>query len=225
MKSKILFPLLILPAVILIFSSGCSDESSPTESATENEIIDTTQGPVVRKPNLYLYPKTKCSVSVKLEFPYGGSIIESIPEYSGQWQVEADPSGKINNQYDYLFYECRTPDLYQYNYGWIVERDSLLKFFEQNLTESGFSENEIRDFTEYWIPRLLDYPFYVIYPQYSSDIEKLIRLNISPRPDNLIRFFYLIKGSQNKETILSEPLIQKAKREGFVAAEWGVVLK
>jgi internalin A len=231
MKSKVLFSFLISFAVFLSLTIGCSDEPSPTDSGIQPFLLDTTHSPidttgvVVRKPNIYLYPETKTSLSVRLVFSSGGTVTESVPEYSGGWQIEAEPNGKINNTYNYLFYECRTPDLYQYNSGWIIKKDSLLSFFQSHLAESGFSEKEINDFIEYWIPRLAEYPYYIIYPQFSFDIEKLIQLKISPSPDNLIRLYYVIKGSQNNDMVLSNPPLREFKREGFVAAEWGVVLK
>lgn len=230
MRNKVLFSFLILSAIIIFPAAGCSDESSPTDSGIEPFLIDTTHSPIdtsvsVRKPNIYLYPETKTSLSVRLVFPSGGTVTESIPEYSGEWRIEAEPNGKINSTYDYLFYECRTPDLYQYNYGWIIRRDSLLNFFQSHLGETGFSKKEINDFTEYWIPRLAENPYYIIYPQFSNDIDKLIQLKITPSPDNLIRLYYVIKGSENNDMVLSNPPLPEFKREGFTVAEWGVVLK
>ncbi|HVO75827.1 MAG TPA: hypothetical protein VMT35_17500 [Ignavibacteriaceae bacterium] len=226
MKNSLLFSLFFLSAFILLIN-GCSKNSSPAEPSDENFFTDSTHhdSVVVRKPNIYLYPETKTSISVSLLFPSGGTILESMPEYLTGWKIEAGPDGKINNSYDFLFYECRTPDLYQYNSGWTIERDSLFLFFQLNLAKTGFSEKEINDFIEYWIPRLSDYPFYIIYPQYSEDIEKAIKLDIIPAPDNTIRLFYVIKGSEKNNSILFLPVLPKFKREGFVAAEWGAVLK
>jgi hypothetical protein len=142
-----------------------------------------------------------------------------------EWRVEVDPSGKINRQYDYLYYESRTPDAFQYNSGWVVGRDTLLSFFNSNLRESGFSERERADFTDYWIPRLIDHPYYLIYPQFSGDIEKVIKLEISKTPENILRLFYVIKGSESNAVRLRTPSIPVFERKGFVVTEWGVVLK
>jgi len=187
-------------------------------------IIDTHQV-VVHKPNIYLYPKTTCNLSVALEFPMGGSVIQSIPSYSNGWNMSVEPSGKINQQYDYLFYESKNPDAYQYDSGWIVGRDTLLSFFTNNLLFAGFSEREKDDFIEYWIPRLVDYPYYTIYPQFANEIGKTIELKISESPDNILRLFYVIKGTTNKAQTLPVPIIPAFKRTGFIVAEWGVILK
>ncbi len=180
---------------------------------------------VVKKPNIYLYPQTTRNLSVALEFPMGGSVIQSIPLYSDGWNVSVEPSGKINQQYDCLFYESKNPDAYQYDSGWIVGRDTLSSFFTNNLLFAGFSEHEKNDFIEYWIPRLVDYPYYTIYPQFANEIGKTIQLKISVSPDNMLRLFYAIKGTTNKAQMLRVPLIPAFKRIGFVVAEWGVILK
>jgi internalin A len=141
------------------------------------------------------------------------------------WCVEVEPSGKINQRYDFLFYESETPNAYQYNSGWVVSRDTLSSFFSTNLLNTGFREREISDFTEYWIPRLTDHPFYIIYPQFADDIGKVIQLNISESPNNVQRLFYVIQGSENGGVKLIAPTIPKFVRSGFVVVEWGVVLK
>ncbi len=182
-------------------------------------------GVIVKKPNIYLYPLTTRTITVKFEFPLGGRILESIPLYSNGWTVEVQPNGKINNQYDYLFYESINPDVYQYNSGWVVSRDTLTSFFSNNLLQYGFNEREKNDFVEYWIPLLKEHQYYYIYPQLSEIIEKVIRLNISEPPDNMLRLFFVIEGSENLDRKLQTPLIPKFNRSGFVVTEWGVVMK
>jgi hypothetical protein len=180
---------------------------------------------IVKKPNIYLYPNAACSLSVSLDFPNGGSVLQSLPTYANGWNVFAEPSGKINGQYDYLFYESKNPDLYQYDAGWIVARDTLSSFFTRTLLAAGFLQNEKNDFIDYWIPRLIDFPYYIIYPQQRNDIDKTIRLRISPSPDKQLRMFFVIRGSSSPNDALLSPNIPECERTGFVAAEWGVILK
>jgi hypothetical protein len=177
------------------------------------------------KPNIYLYPQKPCSVDVKIHFPQGGSVIKSKPTYGNGWNVFAEPSGKINHQYNYLFYEAENPDAYQYQSGWSVARDTLASFFTNTLTQSGFNQKEITDFTDYWIPLLQDSKFYTIYPQWNSDITKMIGLSITPAPDHLLRLFFVIKKADVLEARLSKPAIPQFVRQGYVGTEWGVVLK
>jgi hypothetical protein len=180
---------------------------------------------VVRKPNIYLYPVTTRMISVKLEFPSGGSVIQSQPLYFGGWTVNVEPSGKINGQYDYLFYESNTPDMFQYSAGWIVAQDSLTSFFSNNLLSVGFNQRETKDFLDYWIPLLKTHAYYFIYPQFNRDIEQVIRIKVSDTPDALLRLFYVIKGANSIKISLPTPLVPKFERKGFVVTEWGVILK
>lgn len=222
MKNMILSFLFAGVGIFCVLSSGCKN----TPNVTEEPVTRDTSGHVIAmKPNIYLYPEKTCSLSVKIGFPLGGEVIKSIPHYTVEWNIEVEPSGRINNEYDYLFYESSNPDVFQYRSGWIVEKDSLLSFFERNLIKTGFSEREKNDFNDYWIPRLVDYPYYIVYPQYAKDIELAITLNFSVKPDNVLRLFYVIKGTTNNSITLGTPVIPAFNRQGFVAAEWGVILK
>lgn len=180
---------------------------------------------MVYKPNIYIYPNEQIDLSVKLNFPMGGKIVTSIPEYGTGWNVVVDTSGLINSTYSFLFYESTQPDVWQRNYGWIIQIDKLESFFRQNMTDYGFNEREINDFIEYWIPRLNDYPLYSIYPQTKSIIDEVIQLDFSKQPENILRLFYVIKGQNQLQEKLTEPTIDSFVRIGYFVTEWGVILK
>jgi len=180
---------------------------------------------VAYKPNIYLYPTEKTQLTVNLEFPKGGKVIKSIPEYGKSWNVSVASNGLINNSYSFLFYESSQPDIWQREYGWTIKVDELDLFFRNNLTNYGFKDNEIEDFIDYWIPRLKENDYYSIYPQTKSIINKVIELNISKKPDNLLRLFYFVEGQISPEIKLKKPIINHFKREGFFVTEWGVILE
>ena len=183
------------------------------------------EGMIAYKPNIYLYPKTTQKMNVSLSLPQGGCICESDPKYPDQWQkIKVKPSGLINDQYGYLFYEAILPDQWQYDEGWSVKVSDLESFFRTNLTEYGFIENEINDYIDYWIPKLQDSPYYNIYPQHTEKINGLVELNISKIPNSVLRLFYVIKDAPEKED-MPVPVIPGFVREGFVITEWGVILK
>ena len=145
----------------------------------------------VFKPNIYIYPLLKLQLSVQLSFPLGGNIVESIPEYAKGWNVSIDTNGKINNQYNYLFYESTQPNLFQYEKGWCISRENLKAFFENNMAQYNFSSSEINDFTDYWMPLLTGYNFYCIYPQTNEIINKIIQLNFSVKPDHIHTAYFM----------------------------------
>jgi hypothetical protein len=215
--------LYLTPIVILLvaaFTTGCKDRG-----VTEPAPPDTSGGPIERKPNLYLYPTSKQTISVTLEFPHGGRILDSDPPYGSGWTVEVDPNGRINGRYDYLYYEAQTEDRYQYSSGWVVQKDTLHQFFLEVLSQAGFSGRETGDFLDYWIPRLHASNFYAVYPQESEQIENLIKLAISPHPTSLLRLFFVIEALHQNTPALAQPGLIRIERQGFFVAEWGVVLK
>jgi len=179
---------------------------------------------VVYKPNIYIYPNEPIQLTVKINFPMGGKIVTSIPEYGTGWNVSVDTNGLIDNTYTYLFYESTQPDIWQKDNGWIVLKADLETFFRNNMTKYGFVGQEIEDFIKYWIPRLNNYTYFSICPQTKELIDDVIKLSFSKQPDNVLRLFYVIKGHDNMPNKLVEPTINSNKREGFFITEWGVIL-
>jgi hypothetical protein len=182
-------------------------------------------GDMVYKPNIYLYPTYTTKMNVSMSLPQGGCICESDPQYPAQWQnIKVKPSGSINNQYDFLFYEAMLPDQWQYESGWSVKMNDLEMFFRENMAEYGFVDHEINDFIDYWIPKLQDSPYYNIYPQHTEKINGLVELNISKIPNSVLRLFYVIKAAPEKED-MPVPDIPAFDAKGFAVREWGVILK
>ncbi|HPG36644.1 MAG TPA: hypothetical protein PLG63_09955, partial [bacterium] len=178
-----------------------------------------------RKPNIYIYPPVETQVQVSIDFPEGGHVTVSEPEYYNGWNVTVTPEGIIDDEYTFLFYESVQPDLWQKNNGWVVETETLEDFFVTTLENYGFKGNEITDFIEWWVPRLVDFPYYIIYPQIATDIEILNVLNILPAPESILRFRFYISGSDSpfhKIDIPAQP--EPFERNGFTVTEWGVIL-
>ena len=224
MRTIKFFGLPLLLFGLLIISTIPFQSCEPDDDDDNNE-CDTCN--VVRKPNIYIYPTETTQIRINLNFPLGGEVITSIPEYGTGWNVTVDSTGLIDDIYNFLFYESIQPDIWQQYEGWIVKRTDLMKFFNENMTNYGFFGNEIQDFTDYWIPRLTDYEYYAIYPQNSMIIESVIALSFSKEPDNLLRLFYVVKGDNTMPSSkLAESKIDKLfDREGFFVVEWGVILK
>jgi len=180
---------------------------------------------MVDKPNIYLYPEKKTRMTVSLDLPKGGKVTESIPSYPKKWKnIRVKPDGTINNKYDFLFYEADLPGDWQKDEGWVVTQKDLKFFFELNLRDYGFNKKEIYDFTDWWIPRLKDSPYYEIYPQHTAKIESIVPLKINKKFDSLLRLFYFVDGVDIKRE-LPKPEVPKFKRDGFVVTEWGVSLQ
>lgn len=215
MKAKNIlgFPLVILMSMVI---SATFQSCEPDDNCTSGDID--------YKPNIYIYPKEQIDLNVKINFPLGGEILTSIPEYGGGWNITVDANGLINNEYRFLFYESIQPGIWQKQYGWTVEKAKLESFFRENMAQYGFKGAEIDDFIEYWIPRLDKSELYVIYPQTKEIIDQVISLEFSLQPENMLRLHYLIKGTDSKNSNLTAPSIEGFKREGYFVTEWGVIL-
>ena len=218
-----LIKFLILFFVVITYLTTASTLHSCKKDNSDIDECDTCI--VAYKPNIYLYPIEKTQLTVNLKFPKGGKVIKSIPEYGKNWNVSVASNGLINDSYTYLFYESSQPDIWQRDYGWTIKVDKLDLFFKKNLTNYGFKAHEIEDFINYWIPRLKKDGYYSIYPQTKSIINKVIELNISKKPDNLLRLFYFIEGQKNPEIKLKKPIINHFERKDFFVTEWGVILE
>ena len=219
-----------IPLDAILYVRAFATNSSGTGYGPEltlnvSQGINPGGGMVDYKPNIYIYPKTKTQLQLSFSFPKGGNLIKSIPEYKSGWNVNVEPSGLIDKRYGFLFYESTQPDIWQKTSGWIVKKDELYTFFTKNMEEYGFKGQEIKDFTDYWLPRLHE-NYYIIYPQEKTIINSVITLIISQQPEQLLRLHYYIKGSNTMPTTtINAPVIDKSfSRTGYFITEWGVIL-
>ena len=93
------------------------------------------------------------------------------------------------------------------------------------MNEAGFSESEIDDFINYWIPELIDFPFYVIYPQFRNTLDLMTEIKFSVEIDHFYRLHYFIKGLHNRNSEIEQPEMINSRRKGFYAVEWGVIIE
>jgi len=217
MKKSVLRSFIITATLIFALSLNQSCKKDCPEPECDTCLI-------AYKPNIYFFPEQDIHIDVKLDFPLGGEVIKSEPYYNNGWSVTIDKTGLIEGTYDFLFYESIQPDVWQYEKGWLVEREMLKTFFEENLNEYGFREKEIDDFIEYWIPKFNKSAYYLIYPQEKEIIESVISLSLSTEPDNILRLHYVIKETDDENVNVVAPVIPEFKREGFFVTEWGVIL-
>ena len=210
------------------------------------------------KPALYFYPEKETEISVKV-LPEG-YITESIPEYgNGGWKAIAYPDGKIlypttnlssmqaGSQlpitYNYLYYEAAVKNVaVPKNKGWIVEKENLAKFFSFILPKLGLNNNEQEDFRSYWLPKLAEDAKWYITLINQDELDRVERLEIFPKPDNIIRVrFYFEKINENEIAKLGNSEIRKFEdfylfgtsdlgfrilkpRSGFTVVDWGGII-
>jgi hypothetical protein len=179
------------------------------------------------KPVIYLYPEHDENVKVLLSPKYGFSITE--PKYSDGWTVLAKPNGELTDLktgkvYPYLFWEGPLADYQMSEKGFAVKRENVKKFFEEKLSHIGLNTKEINEFTDFWVRRMKQKPFYFITFTINSDMDKLAPLSIEPKPDTIIRVLMDFEALDENKSVKEQEL-PKINRNGFTVIEWGGVLE
>jgi len=179
------------------------------------------------KPVIYLYPEKPTDVSVKVS-PNGG-FSKSEPAYDGGWRVLAKPDGELINHadgktYPYLFWEGRGLDYRRPAKGFVVERGQIGVFLDRTLEKLGLNEKESREFKDFWQPRLASAPYYLITFLPQTQFDELAPLEVSPKPDTIIRVF-MDYQPLDQPLKIEEPSFTTPVRRGFTVVEWGGALR
>lgn len=195
-------------------------------SMNNNYNIDPFGG-VEKKPVIYPYPLEIQDTTVKLD--YQGQIIADFPPYDeklGGWQVVAHPDGHLINQsdgreYSYLFWEGIADKKvnWELTKGFVIKGSDTRKFLQNKLTEIGLTPKEYNEFIVYWYPQMKDNKYNLIHFA-GKEYADTAPLEITPKPDSMLRVFMVFKPLQEKIDI-PEQKFEKFKRKGFTVIEWG----
>lgn len=174
------------------------------------------------KPVIYLYPNAKQEVSVKLH--YKGELTYTYPEYKNGWNVVANPDGKLvnlrdNREYSYLFWEGKSNKEWDMSKGFVIKGDETEKFLQEKLEYMGLTPKEYNEFIVYWLPLMKDNKYNLI-TFAKEEYEDLAKLEITPKPDSILRVFMVFKPL-DKAVNIEEQKLETFKRSGFTVVEWG----
>lgn len=196
--------LIILLSLILITFTGCENDK------------------MTKKPVIYLYPTSEQSVSVKLD--YNGELTCTYPEYKDGWNVIAEPDGTLTNigdkrKYSYLYWEGISKNQWDMSKGFVVKGEDTEEFLQEKLEYMGLTPREYNEFIVYWLPIMQENKYNLI-TFAGEDYENLAKLNITPKPDSILRVMMLFK-SLDKPIEIEEQEIKSFERKGFTVIEWG----
>lgn len=199
--------LLLIATLFIFVLTGC----------VNNESYDA-------KPVIYLYPDSTQEVSVTLD--YAGELTCTYPEYNDGWHVTAHPDGTLvdaatGEKYSYLFWEGISDTEYDFSKGYVVAGEDTAEFLEEKLAELGLNRKEANEFIVYWLPRMQENAYNLI--SFQNEIyTDAAKLEISPKPDSILRVFMAYKALE-KPIEIEEPVIEPFERDGFTVVEWGGV--
>lgn len=196
--------LIILLSLILITFTACTNEE------------------MTKKPVIYLYPTSEQSVSVKLD--YYGELTCTYPEYKNGWNVIAKPDGTLTNiedkrEYSYLYWEGISKNQWDMSKGFVIKGEDTKEFLQEKLEYMGLTPKEYNEFIVYWLPIMQENKYNLI-TFAGEDYENLAKLNITPKPDSILRVMMLFK-SLDKPIEVEAQEIKSFERKGFTVVEWG----
>lgn len=175
------------------------------------------------KPVIYLYPEKKQDISVKVKFK-NGDFTCTYPEYNNGWNVTAYPDGRLinksdNDEYSYLYWEGEGAIQYDFSSGFVVKSEDTAEFLKETLFYMGLTPKEYNEFIVYWLPIMQKNEYNLISFQ-TDNYEESAKLEISPKPDSMLRVFMAFK-EVDENTVVPEQKLEIFKRNGFTVIEWG----
>lgn len=181
---------------------------------------------MAEKPVLYLYPEDTTEVNVQLNLHEDHEIAYDYPKYDAHsgWNVRVNPNGMMeydDRNYYCLFWETEGPAIAKnLTEGFVVSKENAQEFLEVKLYQLGLNDKEANEFIIYWLPKMEQSPYSAVYFA-EEEYEKVSQLNISPKPDQLIRIMMLVEPLDAPIQLTEQVLPQRPERKGFTAVEWG----
>ena len=159
------------------------------------------------KPVLYFDGKDGTDLSVRVNLADGGNWLVAVPSHGEQaWHGKLQSNHFVSadgGEFNDLYYDYRTDSaVLQDSTGFCTKRGDLMPKLKTALRQSGFKPEEIRDFEQYWTPKIPKSDRYCIYPQTSKELQKVARLEIEPKPTSLTQLVFTI---QVKEALTGGP--------------------
>ena len=181
----------------------------------------------VRKPVIYLYPETKKNIKVQLDYKW--EIIADYPEYDYEikgWEVEVYPDSRVVDlkdwkEYSYIFWEWIPEESIDWdlNKWFIVEWKDSREFLQEKLSEIWMAPKEYNEFIVFWYPIMMNNKYNLIHFAWEKYTDHA-PLEITPKPDSILRVFMIMKALDEKIEI-EEQKLEKFERKGFTVIEWG----
>jgi len=181
--------------------------------------------PVDKKPIIYLYPEKKTEITIKLGKP--NNITASYPTYNNGWTVTANPDGTLidkttGRKLYSLYWEGKHTEPIKLDEGFVVEESRVVEFLEEKLAILGLNEKESEEFIIYWLAILQENKYNYIRFASIDEINKNMPLELSEKPDTVIRVLMQYKPLNNKINV-KEQTLSTIERKGFTVVEWGGV--
>lgn len=216
--------------IYLIFEYGQMDEEPGVEYYFNTETKEVKKFDLdyiggYAKPVLYLYPEETTEVTINFE--HEDNLTTTYPKFKDEWKVTAHPNGDLydekGNYYYGLYWEEDSNHKVDFKEGFYVSKDNAISFLEEKLSIIGLNDKERNEFIMYWLPILEKNEQSLVYFELTEERDSFNKLEISPKPDSLLRIAIHVK-KVDKKTNIKEQKLTTFKRKGFTAVEWGGIV-
>ena len=178
----------------------------------------------VKKPIIYLYPTQETQVNITLWTPENLSHI--YPKYNpSKWRnIIAEPNWDLKDIETWrklyvLYREWKTNNESNFNEWFVVEWKDTISFLEEKLAILWLNEREAEEFIVYWLPQMENNKYNLIRFETIEEQNENMQLNITPKPDTIIRVMMDWK-SINKPIKILEQKLTSPERVWFTVVEW-----
>lgn len=201
----------------------------PEDEMPELQIPEDAPNMRMDKPIIYLYPEKSMDIHVAVK---NIDFTTVYPAYDRGWLVRAEQDGTLHlyqkdkktldrgREYYALYYEGYPEWEPDWNSGFTVEKKDYERFLEEKLRILGLSDREAQEFIVYWLPQMEKYPAVDVQFTEQSLLDREVPLNITPKPDTLIRVFMQWRRHRDGENLPEQKLFPVA-RVGYTGVEWG----
>ncbi len=119
-----------------------------------------------------------------------------------------------------LYWEGANFPAVQSEEGFVVKGSESAAFLEEKLAILGLNERESEEFIVYWLPKLEANNYNYIHFETNELLDEYMPINVSPKPDSVIRIAMSFKGLDEPIKVVEQELMTPV-REGFTLVEWG----
>ena len=179
---------------------------------------------ITDKPIIYLYPTTETQVNVKLWTPE--NLLHTYPKYNSEkWRnVIAQPNGDLEDMDTWrklyaLYREWKSSNETNFDEWFVVAWKDTIPFLEEKLAILWLNEREAEEFIVYWLPQMEGNAYNLIRFETKAEQDENMPLNITPKPDIVIRIMMDWKAIDEPIDI-PEQQLSTPERTGFTVVEW-----
>jgi len=177
-----------------------------------------------RKPIIYIYPTKETQVNISLWTPQ--NLSHTYPKYNPikWWNVVAQPNGDLEDMDTWrklyaLYREWKTYAEDNFDEWFVVKWEDIIQFLEEKLAILWLNEREAEEFIVYRLSQMEDNEYNLIRFETKAEQDENMPLNITPKPDTVIRVMMDWKAIDEPIEIPEQKLVTP-ERNWFTVVEW-----